>query len=231
MLGKPAPRDDRHTGQWQGLHFAEAAVTKEAFGARMRHERERRGIALSSIADRTKIAPALLVALERGDLARWPGGLYRRAFIRAYAEAVGLDPNETVSDFLECFPDPAEAAIAAGAAGAAGQLPPDAALSATTSARLRVRIDSAPDVCRGGTLLSDARHRLGAIAADLGVNGLISMGFWAALGDFWMPLAITMAAYYAAGILILGNTPGVYLYAAVATDDPARTEASHASHA
>jgi transcriptional regulator with XRE-family HTH domain len=203
-------------------------VTKELFGARMRHERERRGIPLSSIADRTKIAPNLLVALERGDLARLPGGLYRRAFIRAYAEAVGLDPNETVQDLLECFPDPAEAVTAA---DAAAQLPPDAASSVSTSARVRVRIDPAPDVCRGGSLLSDARHRLGAIAADLGVLGVISMGFWAALGDFWMPLAIAMAIYYSAGILILGNTPGVYLYAAVAADDPARTEAGHASHA
>ena len=204
-------------------------MTTEIFGARLRHERERRGIALSSIADRTKIAPNLLVALERGDLARWPGGLYRRAFIRAYAEAVGLDPGEVLRDLLECFPDPADAAAAV--ASEAGQLPSDPALSASPSARVRVRIEPAPDVCRGGPLLSDVRHRIGAIAADLGIVGVISMGFWAALGDFWMPLAIAMAAYYAAGILILGNSPGVYLYAAVASDGTARPEASHASHA
>ena len=203
-------------------------MTKDSFGPWLRHERERRGIALSSIADRTKIAPHLLVTLERGDLKRWPGGLYRRAFVRAYAEAVGLDANDVLRDFLECFPDPAEVAAAA---AEATQLAPDTALSGSTSAKVRVRIDPGPDVCRGGPLLADARHRLGAIAADLGILGVVSMGFWAVVGDFWMPVGITMAAYYSAGILILGNTPGVYLYAAVATDDSARTEASHASHA
>ena len=203
-------------------------MTIDSFAARLRHERERRGIALSSIADRTKIAPPLLVALERGDLSRWPGGLYRRAFIRAYAEAVGLDPDEILHEFLEYFPD---AAPAAAVTDASGQPLPQAAASVNASAMVRLRIDPASDVCRGGRLLSDARHRIRAIAADLGILGLISMGFWVALEDVWMPLAVAMAGYYSGGILILGNTPGVFLSAAVATDDPARTEASHASHA
>jgi transcriptional regulator with XRE-family HTH domain len=203
-------------------------VTKEHFGARLRHERERRGMALSSVADRTKIAPPMLVALERGDLTRLPGGLYRRAFIRAYAEAVGLDPDEVMRDLLECFPDAAPAPLApeATARPSAG-----AAVPAQTSARLTVRIDPTPDVCRGGPLLIEARHRLRAVAADLVMLGVISIGFWLALEEFWMPLAVAMAVYYAGGILILGNTPGVWLSAAVAADDPARTEASHASHA
>ena len=207
---------------------AEATVTTDVFGARLRQERERRGIALSSVADRTKIAPNLLVALERGDLIRLPGGLYRRAFLRAYADAVGLDPTEVLQELLECFPDPAEAGPAT---GAIAQPSPDAGSPASTSAMVRVRIDPSPPVCRGGPLLSDVRHRVVAIAADLGTLCVISMGFWMAIEDFWMPLAVAMAGYYAGGILILGNTPGVCLSAAVATDDPARAEASHASHA
>jgi transcriptional regulator with XRE-family HTH domain len=199
-------------------------VTTDSFGARLRHERERRGIALSSIADRTKIAPALLVALERGDLSRWPGGLYRRAFIRAYAEAVGLDPNEVVRELLEYFPDPTQTAPPI---DAAGQPSPDAASSVSASAMVRLRIDPTPHLCRGGPILSDARHRLGAIGTDLAIFGVISMGFGAALEDFWMPLAIAMAGYYAGGILILGNTPGVCLSAAFASADSAQTEASH----
>jgi transcriptional regulator with XRE-family HTH domain len=201
-------------------------VTTESFGARLRHERERRGIAISSIADRTKIAPHLLTALERGDLTRWPGGLYRRAFIRAYAESVGLDPNEVLEELRECCPDSAETAP-----GTAAPIPPlpGAATAAPASAMVRLRIDPAPQVCRGGPVLSDARHRIAAIAADLAILGVISVGFAAALDEFWMPLAVAMAGYYAGGILIFGNTPGVCLAAAMAAEDPAHTEASNAS--
>src|SRR4029079_4411552 len=39
-------------------------------------------------------------ALERGDYARLPGGIFSRAFVRAYALQVGLDPEQTVNDFL-----------------------------------------------------------------------------------------------------------------------------------
>lgn len=45
-----------------------------------------------------------LEALERNDVKRLPGGLFTRAFVRAYATEVGLDPDRAVQDFLEQFP-------------------------------------------------------------------------------------------------------------------------------
>jgi hypothetical protein len=33
------------------------------------------------------------------------------------------------------------------------------------------------------------------------------------LGAFWAPLSVAVAAYYFGSILILGNTPGVCLFA------------------
>ena len=80
-------------------------MTDESFGARLRRERERRQIPLSSIAANTKISLGLLQALERDDLSRWPSGIFRRAFIRAYAEAAGLDPVAITHEFLERYPD------------------------------------------------------------------------------------------------------------------------------
>src|SRR5690349_4694379 len=77
------------------------------FGPRLRQERERRHISLTSIAQNTKISRALLEALERDDVSRWPAGIFRRSFVRAYAQAIGLDPDEVVHEFLERFPDPA----------------------------------------------------------------------------------------------------------------------------
>ncbi len=41
-----------------------------------------------------------LEALERNDIARLPGGIFVRAFVRAYSAEVGLDPEQTVREFL-----------------------------------------------------------------------------------------------------------------------------------
>ena len=81
-----------------------------SFGARLRAERERKQIALRTIADETKIKASLLEGLEHDDLSFWPGGLFRRAYVRAYARAVGLDPERIVSEFLEKYPEPEETA-------------------------------------------------------------------------------------------------------------------------
>lgn len=73
------------------------------FGGKLRQARERRGVSLRQIAASTKISVAALEALERNDVSRLPGGIFSRAFVRSYAIEVGLDPDETVREFLERF--------------------------------------------------------------------------------------------------------------------------------
>jgi transcriptional regulator with XRE-family HTH domain len=80
----------------------------EKLGARLRQRREQQQIALSTIAEQTKIKISLLEELERDDVSHWPTGIFRRAFIRAYALAIGLDPDVIVREFLERYPDPIE---------------------------------------------------------------------------------------------------------------------------
>src|SRR5215218_8945231 len=99
----------------------------ESFGARLRHERERRQISLSQIAERTKIRASLFEALERDDASHWPSGIFRRSFMRAYAESLGLDADLTVREFLERFPDPAAPAALDAAPSAPGAAPEAAA--------------------------------------------------------------------------------------------------------
>jgi cytoskeletal protein RodZ len=70
------------------------------FGDRLKQARVARGVSLHDIAGTTKISMVALEALERGDLSRLPGGIFSRAFVRAYALEVGLDPERTVVDFL-----------------------------------------------------------------------------------------------------------------------------------
>jgi len=74
------------------------------FGAKLREARERRGISLRQIADHTRISMGFLEALERNDISRLPGGIFSRAFVRSYANEVGLDAEATIQDFITQFP-------------------------------------------------------------------------------------------------------------------------------
>jgi cytoskeletal protein RodZ len=78
--------------------------SRTAFGPFLRQAREQRGVSLQQVAATTKISARVLDALERNDTSKLPGGLFSRSFVRAYAREVGLDPEETVSRFIEAFP-------------------------------------------------------------------------------------------------------------------------------
>ena len=78
----------------------------QALGDYLRRHRALRNVSLDSLAERTKVIASRLEALERGDLRRWPHGIYRRAIVRSYASAVGLDPDEIVQEFVRLFPEP-----------------------------------------------------------------------------------------------------------------------------
>lgn len=80
----------------------------ESLGTRLRRRREEQGISLRSIADRTKIKTSLLEGLERDDTSWWPSGLFRRAYFRSYAEAIGIDAGPALREFLAAHPDPHE---------------------------------------------------------------------------------------------------------------------------
>jgi cytoskeleton protein RodZ len=74
------------------------------FGLKMKRAREERGVSLRQIATETKISVSALEALERNDISRLPGGIFSRAFVRAYAAEIGLDPEETIREFITQFP-------------------------------------------------------------------------------------------------------------------------------
>lgn len=68
-------------------------------GRILRLARERRGLTLEQIAHHTKLPLRHLAALERDDFALLPRGMYRRAEVRAYADAVGLDRTAALAAF------------------------------------------------------------------------------------------------------------------------------------
>ena len=195
------------------MHAARSSseMTEETFGQRLRSERERRRITLESIAARTKITVTLLTDLERDDMSRWPVGIFRRAFIRSYAAAVGLDPDDTTREFLELYPDPPQAAVLSGTRPSAPLRP---------AARLRLTLAATPPrTYAGGQILRSIQSRLAAAAWDAGSMLALALIAFLALDRFWAPLGVMILCYQVGSILILGNTPGVYLFAPKANDD------------
>ena len=79
-------------------------TAQETFVTRLRRHRERSRISLDDIAAATCVKRELFEAFEKHDLSEWPRGVYARAWIRAYAAYVGLDPIDTVEEFCRLFP-------------------------------------------------------------------------------------------------------------------------------
>jgi transcriptional regulator with XRE-family HTH domain len=95
-----------------GASYGELMNTASlSFGRRLRFGRERLGISLEAIAASTKISRSLLADLERDDVSKWPPGIYRRAFVREYAEAIGLPAETVIAEFLELFPEEGTPAV------------------------------------------------------------------------------------------------------------------------
>ncbi|TLU72776.1 helix-turn-helix domain-containing protein [Lichenicoccus roseus] len=68
-------------------------------GHSLREQRERLGWDLGEVADWLRIRRSYLQALEDGQPAALPSGTYTIGFLRSYATALGLDPQEVVERF------------------------------------------------------------------------------------------------------------------------------------
>lgn len=103
-----------------------STVAASSLGTRLRAERECRGLTLEQVSASTKIPVALLEALERDDLSRWPKGFYRRALLRAYVTTLGLQPEPLAGEFAPFLDERASEPLPiAGAAASPRALSPD----------------------------------------------------------------------------------------------------------
>ena len=75
-----------------------APLARVEVGQQLFEARQRRGLTLDNIAQSTKIPVSLLRAIECDDAARLPQGFFTRAFVRAYANEVGLNADELLDD-------------------------------------------------------------------------------------------------------------------------------------
>jgi cytoskeletal protein RodZ len=70
--------------------------------------RERAGVSLEQIAETTKISRTFLRAIEEGNYAALPGGVFTTSYIRQYAKAVGFEAAEILEHYRRSVaPEPA----------------------------------------------------------------------------------------------------------------------------
>lgn len=61
--------------------------------------RKSKGITLDQIVQTTKISRRFLEAIEAGDFAKLPGGIFNTSYIRQYARAIDYDESELVERY------------------------------------------------------------------------------------------------------------------------------------
>lgn len=159
-----------------------------SFGRRLRDQRESRGITLEAIAATTKISVSLLAALECGDVSTWPRGIFRRAFVRAYATAIGVSPEPIVAELNRLFPEE----------GRVG----NASAPAPTSDRLSLAVDS-----RWATRDALIRVVTALLEACL-IIAIARVVAWLGGADAWTICSIVAVTYYSLAAACLGRSPG-----------------------
>lgn len=90
--------------------------------AELRRIRMAKGLSLTEISRRTRIGVGFLRKIEDGQLKALPPGFYARAFVRAYAEAIGIDADVVLGTLADELPA-AQAALAPHPPGGGAPLP------------------------------------------------------------------------------------------------------------
>ena len=169
------------------------AERRATFCARLKAARETKGVSHDQIAATTKISRSLFRGLENSDLSRWPKGLYRRAYLRSYLNAIDVPPEPVVAEFLRLFPDE-DAPPVAGAIADGPEVPP--ALSMTLADTRTER-------------LARARKRMLAAAIDVAVVLVVcGAASWVLQADVRTSGTVVALGYYSIATAALGRSFG-----------------------
>jgi transcriptional regulator with XRE-family HTH domain len=186
---------------------------RRGLGERLKRQRERRGVTLQQIAQSTKVPASLFAALEAGDCSRWPAGLYARAYMRAYADAVGLNPDETVEEFVAAFGSTIKADGIDGPQS-----------NARTASALRLSL-----VDESAIELEGLGRRTALAATELLIGALIAAIASVGLGQgVWVTAALILG-YFTLGRLISDEPLLYHVYRRLRTRRPAPPLAEESS--
>ncbi|MCC5895187.1 MAG: helix-turn-helix domain-containing protein [Alkalibacterium sp.] len=73
-------------------------------GEKLKEARQAKGYTLDDLQQMTKIQKRYLVAVEEGNHDVLPGNFYARAFIKQYADSVGLNGEELINSHMDSLP-------------------------------------------------------------------------------------------------------------------------------
>jgi cytoskeletal protein RodZ len=73
----------------------------ETIGEYLKRIREERGLSIQQVADKTRISPIYIQALEENRLEKFPGEVFARGFVRVYGHCLGLDDPDTMTRFTQ----------------------------------------------------------------------------------------------------------------------------------
>jgi transcriptional regulator with XRE-family HTH domain len=169
---------------------AAVAIARLAYCEQLKETRLQRGVTLTEIAERSKVNEGLYAGLERADVSRWPTGIYRRAFFREYALALGLPVDAALGEFRQLFPEEGDQRVSPAPAMPAGPL------------RLTLADRPWPRASRGQVMAA--------------IVDLVMLTVVIAAVASWMPIALgTVAAvvtliYYSLATACLACTPGMW---------------------
>ena len=180
------------------MHEGAVIAEREAFCKRLKFAREASGQTLEAISEASKIQGSLLASLERGDISRWPSGIFRRAFIREYASAIGLPTDQVVNEFTRLFPDDGTAPVTQGSL-----LLPDS----FEDLRLTLAPESPWSIAVTRTrALATLADVLVVLVFGYLVTQVLTTGYWTATG-------IVALLYYSVATLLVGTTAAFWLSA------------------
>jgi transcriptional regulator with XRE-family HTH domain len=183
---------------------------RQAFGTNLRRKRIQHGVSLEQIAASTKVTADLWEGLERSDLSRWPTGIYARAYVRAYAVEIGVDPDATVDEFCRLFPNGDRRAerVVRGQAVIVGhdlQWQDDLVGSVIDEKRAATARPPATPIAftRTGRIVASLLDLGGALATSGAIKVALPLGWTGAL-------AAGALTYHAVSLMALGSTPAVW---------------------
>ena len=64
-----------------------------------------RGLSIADIAASTRLPPSIVTKIDEGRFEELPAGVYARAYVRAFAAAVGVDPARVLGDLEGLLPE------------------------------------------------------------------------------------------------------------------------------
>ncbi len=73
----------------------------ESLGEYLRQVRKQKGLGIDQIAEKTRINPVYIRALEDEHFDQFPGETFAKGFVRSYARSLGLDEKEILKRFKE----------------------------------------------------------------------------------------------------------------------------------